>query len=128
MDVIGHAVDDESGASHLTNDSTQVREQIVTDFGGDEGPAILGAEDQVDDEIARSMRQVSFAPSELAASCCYFPTARAVGCILTPLRGYGKAYGAGALRESLAVKTLCREFHFGTGDSALSSVQSLFCQ
>jgi hypothetical protein len=42
---------------------------------------------QSQDKIASRVRQVSFAPSELADSLACFPTACAVGCILAPLRG-----------------------------------------
>ena len=75
MDVIGRAVNDEGGASHFANDAAEVGEEIGADFGRDEWTSILGAEDEVKDEIAGRVRQDSFAPSELACSFVLFPTA-----------------------------------------------------
>jgi hypothetical protein len=72
---------------HLADDASEVCEEIGTDFRGYYRPAAFSAEDQVNDEISSSVSQVSFAPSELDNSCASVPTARAVGCILAPLRG-----------------------------------------
>jgi hypothetical protein len=72
---------------HLADDAADVGEKIVADFRGNERLTALRAEDQVKDKIAGGVRQVSFAPSELAALIACFPTACAVGCILAPLRG-----------------------------------------
>src|ERR1035437_8605708 len=85
--VIGRAVNDERGAVHLANNTSEVGKEIGTDFGSDYRPATFSAEDQVDNEIAGGVCQVSFAPSELTPSWASCPTACAVGCILAPLRG-----------------------------------------
>jgi hypothetical protein len=45
----------------------------------------LGAEDQMQQNIAGCMRQASFAPARGFSLRCYPPTACAVGCILAPL-------------------------------------------
>jgi hypothetical protein len=87
VDMISSPVDDERSPMHFADDAAEVSEKIITDFGDDERLAIFGAEDQVKDQIAGCVGQVSFAPSELAASFARFPTACAVGCILAPLRG-----------------------------------------
>jgi hypothetical protein len=44
-----------------------VGEEINATFGCDERSAMLGAEHEVKDEVNGSVRQVSFAPSELVA-------------------------------------------------------------
>jgi hypothetical protein len=85
--VIGRTVNDKCGAVHLADDASEVGEEIGTDFRGYYRPAAFRAEDQVNNEIANGMSQSSFAPSELYTFCAFVPTACAVGCILTPLRG-----------------------------------------
>jgi ABC-type nitrate/sulfonate/bicarbonate transport system ATPase subunit len=55
--VIGCAVDNERDAMHFANDATEVGEKIGADFGGYERLAILGAEDEMKDEISGGMRQ-----------------------------------------------------------------------
>ena len=62
MDVIGGAIDDERRATQFADNAPEVGKEIVADFGSDEGPASLGAEDYVDDEIGRGVRQVFFRP------------------------------------------------------------------
>src|SRR5271154_4925331 len=71
VNVIGCTVDDKRCAVHLADDAAKVGEKIGADFGRYERLAIFGAKDEVKDEIARGVRQVSFAPSELAH---YFAT------------------------------------------------------
>ncbi|MGB9074727.1 MAG: hypothetical protein WCC22_18970 [Terriglobales bacterium] len=62
MDVIGGAIDDERRATQFADNAPEVGKEIVADFGSDEEPASLGAEDYVDDEIGRGVRQVFFRP------------------------------------------------------------------
>jgi hypothetical protein len=71
--VIGRAVNDEGSTAHLAYDAAQVGEKIVADFGSNERAAILGAEDQVKEEIAGGVGHVSFAPSELAEVLAAYP-------------------------------------------------------
>jgi hypothetical protein len=89
MNVIRRAVNDQRRAAHLANNSSEIGEKIAADFGGDQRLSPFGAEDQANDEIARSVSQLSFAPSELARFFVLpFPTAGAVAYIPTPLRGW----------------------------------------
>jgi hypothetical protein len=87
MHVISRAVNNQRGTAHLANNASEISEEIGADFGSYERLSTLGAEDQVNHEIASGMSQSSFAPSELDISRAPVPTARAVGCILSPLRG-----------------------------------------
>jgi hypothetical protein len=49
MDVDGDAADSECWAAHLVEGSREVSEQFVADGLGDDGLAVFGAEDEVDD-------------------------------------------------------------------------------
>src|SRR5208283_1492911 len=111
--MVGGAIDDERGATNFANDAAEVGEQIGANFRSDERLAILGAEDQVEDEIAGGMGQVSFAPSELAVFFGCLPTACAVGCILALLSQLTGAYDMRLVGERRAGEILRREFHFG---------------
>jgi hypothetical protein len=88
MDVIGSAINDECRATQFADNAPEVGKEIVADFGSDGGTASLGAEDYVDDEIGRGVRQVFFRPFGAGSFFSVpLPTACAVGCILAPRRG-----------------------------------------
>jgi len=88
MNVIGGAVDDDRRGLHSADDASQVGEQIVTEPRRNQSPSLLGAEDQVNNDVAGSVCHFSFAPLGLFVLKASLPTACAVGCNLAPLRGW----------------------------------------
>ena len=62
MNVIGGPVDDESRSTHLANDAAEIGEEVGTEFGFDQRAALVGAEDDVQQDIAAGVRHF-FAPS-----------------------------------------------------------------
>lgn len=60
MNMICGAVDNKSRGPHLVNDPAQIREEIGSKFRADQRPPFLRAEDQMDHEISRSLRQSFF--------------------------------------------------------------------
>src|SRR5579872_4789705 len=85
MNVVSCTVDDQRGCPNFTDDASEVGKQISAKIWLDQGTPPLGAEDQMQQNIAGCMRQASFAPARGFSLRCYPPTACAVGCILAPL-------------------------------------------
>jgi hypothetical protein len=85
MDVIFSAIHDQRGSLHFSDNPTQIGEQVRFETRRDKRLPIFCAEDQVDDDISKCVRQF-FRPSGLACATS-LPTACAVGCILAPLSG-----------------------------------------
>src|SRR5450755_1645429 len=65
VDVIGDAVDDQGGSVHFTNDAAEVSEQVGAEIGLDQRAPTLCGEDHVKQDIAGSVRHVSYAPPGL---------------------------------------------------------------
>jgi hypothetical protein len=51
MDVIAGSIHAKSGPSNLTDDASKVGVQIFFELGFDEGAALFGAEDEMDQEV-----------------------------------------------------------------------------
>jgi hypothetical protein len=85
MNVISCTVDDQRCSPNFTDDASEVGKQIRSKIWLDQGTPSLGAEDQMQQNIAGCMGQASFAPARGFSLRCYPPTACAVGCILAPL-------------------------------------------
>src|SRR5258705_5561247 len=86
----------------FADDPSQVGEKVGTNVRTYQREAGLGAEDQVEDNIAKRMRQF-LSPLRGLPPFIRLPTACAVGCNLAPLRGWcaaGSAW-AGAVRASV---------------------------
>ena len=67
MHVIAGAVNDQGCAAQFPDDAAQIREKSGTNVWTDQRLAQLGAEDQVNNDIAAGLRHFSFALSGLAA-------------------------------------------------------------
>jgi len=85
VNVIGGPVDDESRSTHLANDAAEIGEEVGTEFGFDQRAALVGAEDDVQQDIAAGVRHF-FRPFR-GLAIYRIPTACAVGCNIAPLRG-----------------------------------------
>jgi hypothetical protein len=124
VNVIGCAVDDERRGLHFANDAAEVGEKIGADFGSDQRRAAFGAEDQVKDEAASGVGQVSFAPSELDVCFAAYPR-------LAPWAASLRRFAAGAYTVSIRcanrrtlrmTEILLPQFHFGTASQMNISV------
>jgi len=85
MSVISCAVDDQCGCLHFADDAPEVGKQISSKIWLDQRAPPLGAENQMQQNVAGGMRQASFDPAGASPLFFRFPTACAVGCILAPL-------------------------------------------
>ena len=63
MNVISCAVDDQCGCLHFADDASEVGKQIRAELSFNERTPSLGAENQMQQDVARCMRQASFAPA-----------------------------------------------------------------
>ncbi len=55
--VIAGAIDDQGSAAHFANYSAEVRQEIGTDFAGDERPPAFRTEDQMDNNVSAGLSQ-----------------------------------------------------------------------
>ena len=86
MNVVVCAVNDESRAAQLPDNAAKIRKEIRTDLGLDQGFPLFGAENQVHHHIAAGLCHV-LSPFQGLSAASKLPRARALGCILAPLRG-----------------------------------------
>ena len=84
MNVIRCTVNNQRCSLNFTDDASEVGKQISAKLWLDQRPTSLGAEDQMQQNIAKCMRQV-FRPCRGFSLRSRPPTACAVGCILVPL-------------------------------------------
>src|SRR6266568_8011144 len=87
--MVGSAVDDERRPLHFADDPAEIRKQIGAEMRFDQGASPVCREDHVKQDVAGCVGHDSFAPPGLGDSSFGSPppTACAVGCILSPLRG-----------------------------------------
>jgi len=52
VDVIGFAVDGERRPVHLADDAAKIGEEIVAEFGFDQGPPLRGREDEMQQDVS----------------------------------------------------------------------------
>ena len=60
--MIRRSVDDKRGRPHFVNDPTQISEKINRKLRCDQRPPFLGAEDQMNYDVARGLRHYFFRP------------------------------------------------------------------
>ncbi len=87
MNVIRGAVDDQCGSAHFADNASEVGEQIVAELWLDKRKPALCAENYMQKDVGRCMRQSLSPPLGLSLRGSR-PTACAVGCILAPLCGF----------------------------------------
>jgi len=85
MNMIGGAVNDQRRSLHFADDASEVSKQIFTKLWLNHGTPPLGAEDQMQQNIARSMRQAPFAPAGASPFVLAYPR-------LAPWAGFLRRY------------------------------------
>jgi len=85
MNVISRAVDDQCGCMNFADDASEVGKQIVTKLWLNQGTPPLGAEDHMQQNIARSMGQAPFAPHGASPFVLAYPR-------LAPWAGFLRRY------------------------------------
>src|SRR2546425_10667909 len=86
VDVIGGAADDQRGPVHLSNNATEIGEQFRSKFRLDQRVAFASAEIRWR-RMLPHVCDICLPPLPGWLSVCAPPTACAVDCILSPLRG-----------------------------------------
>jgi hypothetical protein len=67
MNVVGDSIDDQRSRAHFANDSAKIGVQIGPDFRIDQRQPLFGRKNQMDNNVAAGLGQVSFALSGLCA-------------------------------------------------------------
>ena len=112
VDVVSSAVDDQRRSVHFADDAAEISEEIGAKVGLDQRASALRGEDHAEKIIWNRIFPdvwdiVSCAPPGLP-SFSVAPTACAVGCILSPLRGCPGAARAIAHQQ---IRRGCRAFN-----------------
>ena len=68
MNVISCAVDDQCGCLHFADDASEVSKQVRAELSFNKRTPSLGAENQMQQDVARGMRHTSFAPAGASPS------------------------------------------------------------
>ena len=88
MNVISCAVDDQCGCMDFADDASEVGKQISAKIWLDQRTPPLGAEDQMQQNIAGRMRQASFAPAGASPFAVTHPRLAPWAAFLRRYRGF----------------------------------------